>query len=389
MYYYSQQIHKDWITSVVRIGDIQPSILTCSLDTTVKFFNVDKRKEERAFYGHKNSVQSLVYVRSTKCMASAGVGREILTWNPHTCTIMQTLIGHSSPVTHLVSDEKNSLLISVSMDKHVKLWDTSNWRCTQTSVDMTNYRPDNFLTACFWDSDLQQLVTAGNRIKLWQYKKKEGKEITCSHESSVCAALFNKNFQQVVSGDNASVVKVWNIETGQCVFRFDRLHGDSKITTMSFDWSMRRLITGAHDGSVKMWNFSNGSQLKEFITSEDSGSDGDSDDDDDDDEDDDGDNVNVGLASERAKSSGRNPNQNPWVPTTKWGKKKWGTKNSPSKRDTAIKKSTQKRTVEIANDTEVTAVGATATTTPATAAAGSHAVPATTSTPPANTPLPA
>ena len=45
--------------------------------------------------------------------------------------------------------------------------------------------------------------------------------------------------------------------------RSSQLHGDEKITTMSFDWSMRRLITGAHDGSVRMWNFSNGMMLKE------------------------------------------------------------------------------------------------------------------------------
>ena len=271
--YYRHKLHKEWITRVCHIGDLQPSILTCSLDKTVKFFNVDKQTAERTFSGHKSGVQDLVYVRSTKCMASCGGGRAILTWNPHTCSSMQTLHGHLAPVTHLAVDEFNSRLISMSLDKAIKFWDTATWRCMQTTMDHTNYRPDNSLSALFWDAEQQQLLTAGNRIKLWHHKGSEGRENFTSHSAPICAALYNSNFQQVVSGDNSSVVQVWNLEGGQMVFRFDRLHGDSKITSMAFDWSMRRLITGAHDGSIRMWNFSNGQQLKEMNPSSEDDSD--------------------------------------------------------------------------------------------------------------------
>lgn len=106
----------------------------------MKFFNVEKRNDERTFQGHKNGVHALVYVRSTKSMASAGVGREILMWNPHTCTVMQTLTGHAAPVTHLATDERNSRLISMSMDKTFKFWDTSTWKCIETVIDTANYR---------------------------------------------------------------------------------------------------------------------------------------------------------------------------------------------------------------------------------------------------------
>jgi len=91
--------------------------------------------------------------------------------------------------------------------------------CLQSTADSTNYRPDNFISAIFWDSDLQQLITAGNRVKVWHHEGTDGVEEMCSHESPVCSALFNKNFQQVVSGDATGNVKVWAIETGRLVFR--------------------------------------------------------------------------------------------------------------------------------------------------------------------------
>ena len=266
VYYFCKQLHSDWITNVMHITDIQPNILTCSLDGTIKFFNVDKKNAERVFSGHGTSgVQALVYLGSTKCMASCGVGRSILAWNPHTCSLMQTLHGHLAPVTHLVDDDANSRLISLSIDKNFKIWDTATWRCVQSITDTTNYRPDNCITAVLWDEDLQQWITAGNRLKIWQQHGTEGKAEMCSHAAPICSALWNRNFQQVVSGDASSVVQVWSIDTGQLVFRFDKLHGESKITSMAFDCSMRRLITGAHDGTVRMWNFSNGSQLKELL----------------------------------------------------------------------------------------------------------------------------
>jgi len=321
-------------------------------------------------------------------------------WNPHTCTVMQTLVGHSAPVTHLATDERHSRLISMSMDKTFKFWDTSTFICTMTTVDTSNYRPDNYLTAFYWDTDLQQLVAAGNRIKVWHHKKKEGKEDTCSHEASVCAALYNKNFQQVVSGDNASVVKVWSLETGDCVFRFDKLHGDSKITTMSFDWSMRRLITGAHDGTVKVWNFSNGQQLKDCLRDGESDSEGGSDDDDEEDDiNDDDSNADrehmhktgeIRRGAKRRLGGGLSSaimlpifvrfasltaftslitGSIYWGPTTKWGREKWGKTpasikrgNGTPRKDNGEAKPSQDagltaaNKVQTENDTEVTAV---------------------------------
>jgi len=165
---------------------------------------------------------------------------------------MQTLQGHIAPVTHLSVDELNGRLISLSLDKAIKFWDTATWRCVQTTVDHTNYRPDNVISSLFWDYEQQQLLTGGNRLKLWHSKGSEGHHSNTSHSAPICAALYNSNFQQVVSGDNNSVVQVWSIESGQMVFRFDKLHGESKITSMAFDWSMRRLITGAHDGTLKV-----------------------------------------------------------------------------------------------------------------------------------------
>ena len=87
------------------------------------------------------------------------------------------------------------------------------------------------------------------------------RSIKPKHEHALCAALYNKNFHQIVSGDESAQVCVWDVEKGEMVFHFTDLH-ETKMTAMAFDEAGRRLITGANDGTVRVWNFSNGQCLQ-------------------------------------------------------------------------------------------------------------------------------
>ena len=79
-------------------------------------------------------------------------------------------------------------------------------------------------------------------------------------------ALYNNEFENVVSGDDDGFIAVWDIEDGQLMSRFighDKGH-KIKITAGCFDSTQRRLITASGDGSCTMWNFSNGQPLTEL-----------------------------------------------------------------------------------------------------------------------------
>merc|ERR1719498_1845076 len=89
------------------------------------------------------------------------------------------------------------------------------------------------------------------------------RSVESGHEHPLCAALYNSNFHQIVSGDESAQVCVWDVETGDMVFHFTELHA-AKMTAMAFDEAGRRLITGGNDGTVRVWNFSNGQCLKEL-----------------------------------------------------------------------------------------------------------------------------
>jgi WD40 repeat protein len=103
---------------------------------------------------------------------------------------------------------------------------------------------------------------------LWFFKTQE--EIKTSHEYPVQFALYNTEFEAVVSGDDGSFIAVWDIETGKLMSKFGDAHNKAKITAGCFDSTQRRLITTGSDGTARMWNFSNGQCLTELL-SDDSG----------------------------------------------------------------------------------------------------------------------
>jgi len=255
------------------------ALVSCSLDGTLKVAELERRaRDARSFglppggsgagsSGHRKGLYSFDWSPSFKVLASCGLERSIPLWNPYTRTgkPFAQLTGHNASVCHVAFHDAQQLLISCSVDKTVKLWDMRMQRCLQTVADKTKYRPEDRLSAFAFDSHRGQLFTASTALRPWPLIKRARRAIEAGHDHPVIAALYNPNFHQVVSGDEAAQVCVWDLETGELAFHFTKCHS-SKMTCMAFDDAGRRLITGGNDGSVRVWNFSNGQCLRDLTS---------------------------------------------------------------------------------------------------------------------------
>ena len=134
-------------------------------------------------------------------------------------------------------------------------------------TDRFFYRPENILTSLHYDKVTHNIIVCSRKINFWTFKTQE--EIKTSHEYAVTFALYNTQFDAVVSGDEGGYVNIYDVENGKLMSKFGDAHGTrngvpTPITTGCFDMVMRRLITAGADGSVKIWNFSNGQCLKDL-----------------------------------------------------------------------------------------------------------------------------
>ena len=281
--------HTDWVTKVEYFPDLN-FMISSSLDGTVKIGELEglvTKKANRVTdglasakkvnttrvlgespHGHntaRRGVYTFDWSSTAKQLASAGLERTIQLWNPYTRNPkpLAVLQGHTSSVLHVAINDEGFQLFSCSVDKVIKVWDLRTHKCVQTIHDKTAYRPEDRITAMSFDAKNSRLLTGTTKLRAWPLVKAAKRSTKPKHEHPLCAALYNHNFHQVVSGDESAQVCVWDVEKGEMVFHFTELHSN-KMTAMAFDEAGRRLITGANDGTVRVWNFSNGQCLQQL-----------------------------------------------------------------------------------------------------------------------------
>jgi hypothetical protein len=79
-------------------------------------------------------------------------------------------------------------------------------------VDKICYRPDDILTSLFFERETNNILLGSRKINFWFFKTQE--ESKTSHDAPVAFALYNTEFESVVSGDDNGFITVWDIENG-------------------------------------------------------------------------------------------------------------------------------------------------------------------------------
>lgn len=263
--------HTDWVTKVDYVPELQ-AMVTCGLDGEVNMcdININNRKSGREGDDkpgppvrlHKKGLYCFCWCKKHKFFASAGLDRQIVIWNGFTQKAMNHLIGHNAPIIEILCNEAQSQLISMSIDKVVKVWDIRNYRCIQTFTDKTEYRPEDSLTCMAFDEEASNLLMCSSVLNVLPLHMKA--ETSKTHVAPIVGVLYNDVFQQIISGDSLGSVCVWDARTGKLQFDFKSADRESKLTCMAFDESKRRLYTGGEDGVVKLWNFSSGQLLQSY-----------------------------------------------------------------------------------------------------------------------------
>uniref|UniRef100_A0A3P8XSW6 WD40 repeat domain 95 n=1 Tax=Esox lucius TaxID=8010 RepID=A0A3P8XSW6_ESOLU len=190
--------------------------------------------------------------------------RVLRLWNPYVPGKPTGFLkGHSSPIFYLCISSEDNCIFSVSMDNNAKIWDIQDQSCLFTAHPKASLVRGH-ISACLYSPSTKGLYIASDSLALLSLKTRPQPQghLTVSHKEPVMCCGYSREFRQVVSCSEGSVIKVWDFDTGSQVFEFGGAHGQSAITCMTFDPKGKRLVTGGRDGSLKIWNFNNGQCLK-------------------------------------------------------------------------------------------------------------------------------
>ncbi|MGJ3247223.1 MAG: WD40 repeat domain-containing protein [Elainellaceae cyanobacterium] len=253
--------HTDQVWSVVASVDGK-HLASSSSDRTVRVWNLKTGTCSQILHGHTNWIRAIAVSPDGRILASGSEDKMIKLWDIESGTCLSTLHGHTNWIRSVAFSPDGRILASSSGDHTVKLWNVCDRRCSRTLHGYTNrvwavaVAPQPAIPR--WRTD--SIIASANddaTITVWKigrYSSDRPYRVLRGHTSSVCSVAVRSHL--LASGSDDQTVKLWNIETGECMQTF---YGHtSRVWSVAFSPDGKTLASGSEDSTVKLWDIDTG-----------------------------------------------------------------------------------------------------------------------------------
>lgn len=201
------------------------------------------RYSTKIFRGHTNGVMCLQF--DDHVLATGSYDATIKIWDLATCEEIRTLKGHESGIRCLQFDETK--LISGSIDRTIKVW---NWHTGDCLSTYTGH--SGGVIGLHFDSALLASGSMDKTVKIWNFEDKST-FLLRGHSDWVNAVRLDSASRTVVSASDDCRVKMWDLDTKQCIRTFEGHVGQvQQVLLMPADFDFE---TDEEDGSSSTASF--------------------------------------------------------------------------------------------------------------------------------------
>ncbi|KAJ3350356.1 hypothetical protein HDU83_009740 [Entophlyctis luteolus] len=283
--------HRGSVTHVV-FHPVFSTVASCSDDATIVIWDVDTGAIERTLKGHTKAVNHIAYdgeARSGSLLASCSSDLSIKIWDAKSdYKCLKTLHGHDDIVSSVEFVPPGDFLVSASKDKTIKVWEVATGYCMRTIYGHTEFvrmvtptSDGRLLASCSNDhvsvsssavseAALAQIAFFGQTIQVSSLSTGETVSTITGHSHVVecvafapfeaCRTILKtlnnggeaKVGQFVASGSRDNSIRIWDSESGACVFV---LTGHNNwVRSLQFHPNGKFLISASDDKSMRVWD---------------------------------------------------------------------------------------------------------------------------------------
>ncbi|MDJ0599433.1 MAG: NB-ARC domain-containing protein [Crocosphaera sp.] len=211
----------------------------------------------------KVKVQSLAFNPNTKILVSGSDDNTIRFWDVETGQCLKTESEHKNRVWSVAFSSDGKILASGSDDRSVKIWDSDQMKCLYTWQG----RGRRLLSFAFHPCDSNQIVSGGEDgiVRVWNIETETEDtklKLKDKHTGRVWSVAFSSDGKILATGSDDCTIKLWDLNTGKC---FRTLEGhcswvwsvsfspkDEILASASDDKNV--IATGDEDNRVRIWN---------------------------------------------------------------------------------------------------------------------------------------
>jgi len=267
--------HKDNITAV-KFHPVFSSLVTASLDATIKVWDFESGDFERTLKGHTNAVQSLDFDHTGNFLVSSSSDLTIKLWDFQSYECVRTMHGHDHNISAVLFLPSGDQIISASRDKSIKIWETATGYCQKTLVGH-----DEWVRGLAVTEDGRWLASCSHdkTVRLWDLSKGETVHVMRDHSHYIeCLAfsppsvaemntLDGKSYKGkygsgnfLASGSRDKTIKIWEVSTGQCIMTL--VGHDNWVRDLIWHPTGKYIYSSSDDKSIKVWDLTQGRAIK-------------------------------------------------------------------------------------------------------------------------------
>lgn len=259
--------HTAWVRSIAFSPDGE-ILASGSGDRTIKLWNLATGDCLKTYNSHLNSVYSVAFSPHGDILVSGSGDGTAKLWDWHTHTCIRTLHGHTNEVCCVAFNADARTLACVSLDQTLKLWDCRTGKCLKTWYGHTDWALPVAFSPIYSTTSLSQgskreILASGSNdktVRLWDLQTGECVAKLPGHTDFIYGIAFSRDGQILGTGSTDSSVRLWNVDRKQC---FQVLQGHTDwVYAVAFHPDGQTVASGSADCTLKLWDISSGQCLK-------------------------------------------------------------------------------------------------------------------------------
>lgn len=242
--------HRNSVNSVA-ISPDEKTIVSGSWDHTIKIWDKETGKLQSTLTGDKNMVNSVAISPDGKTIVSGEVFNTIKIWDKETGELQSTLTGHEASVESVAISADGKTIVSSSLDKTIKIWDKETGKL-QSTLTGDN---DDYVNSVAISPDGKTIVSVSGQdsIEIWDKETGELQSTLTEEKKGYVNSVAISADGKTMFSDSRNTIKIWDLETRELQ---STLTGEKKgigLITISADGKTLVGISG--DNTMEILKF--------------------------------------------------------------------------------------------------------------------------------------